>query len=95
MSLAFTDAEYITIATNLIRNYKKFPDSMNMTDSDIQTTYELVIQLIIQNIKDSLTIDKSVAQMVEGHRHVVFKDNVIILDNCIKGLLGNPYVRFM
>jgi hypothetical protein len=91
MSLTFTDIEYQTMAINAIRDYKRFP--FDITDDEIILKYPIAIKLIIQNIKDSLVIDKSVSQEKQGNRDSTFRETLIIIDSNIKIQLGNPYLR--
>lgn len=89
MSFAFTDEQYQTMAINAIREYK----NKDYEDSEIITLYPLAIQLIIQNIKNSLNVDKNVKQMDQGSRKTIYKDNYLYLDDAIKTLIGKPYIR--
>jgi len=91
MSLTFTDDQYQAMAVASIREYKQFP--FDITDVDITTKYPLAIPLITQNIKDSLSINKSVSHMSQGTRSVNYKNNIVIIDDAIKLLIGRPYVR--
>lgn len=89
MSLTFTDDQYQTMAIQAIREYK----NKDYEDSDIITLYPMAIQLVIQNIKNSLTVDKNVKQMDHGSRKTIYKDTYSLIDDTIKIILGKPYVR--
>lgn len=89
MSLTFTDEQYQTMAINAIREYK----NKDYEDSEITTLYSSAIQLVIQNIKNSLMVDKNIKQLDQGSRKTIYKDTYSLIDDSIKLILGKPYIR--
>jgi len=89
MSLTFTDEQYQSMAIQAIREYK----NKDYEDFEIITLYPLAITLIIENIKNSLTVDKNIKQIDQGSRKTVYKDTYSFIDDSIKLLLGNSYIR--
>ncbi len=90
MAITFTDEEYEQMAIQAIREYK----NKDMRDDEIRQKYSLAIKLIIENIKNSLTVDGNIKQKVQGPRSVTYKDGEYkIIDDVIKNMLGTQYVR--
>lgn len=91
MSLTLTDEQYTQMAIATIRGYKNFP--YDITDDEITNQYSLAIPLIIQNLKDSFAIDKSVKQEKQGNRDTTYRDEIIVIDSTISLLIGLPYAK--
>lgn len=93
MSLILTDETLQAMSIQAIRGYKNFP--YEISDEDILTKYALAITLIKQNITDSLALDKSISEEDQGDRDVTYRENINWIDNGIKLLIGNPYIKFL
>jgi hypothetical protein len=87
--MAFTDEEYEQMAIKAIIKYK----NKDYTDDEIKTLYPLAIPFIVANIKKSLDIDSNIKSETQGPRSKTYKDNLVVIDDVIKLLLGNPYIR--
>ncbi len=88
--MTFTDQEYEQMAIQAIKEYK----NKDYTDDEIRQQYSLPLKLVIENVKQSLTIDKNVKQLVQGARSVTYKDGSYnVIDDVIKSMLGLPYAR--
>jgi len=88
--VTFTDEEYEQMAIQAIIEYK----NKNFTDEEIRKKYSLPIKMIIENIKQSSTIDKNIKSETQGPRSTTYKDGgIVIIDSLIEKLLGSSYVR--
>ncbi|WP_315074080.1 hypothetical protein [uncultured Clostridium sp.] len=88
--MTFTDQEYEQMAIQAIKEYK----NKDYTDDEIRQQYSLPLKLVIENVKQSLTVDKNVKQSVQGARSVTYKDGSYnVIDDVIKSMIGLPYAR--
>lgn len=87
--VTFTDEEYEQMAIEAIIEYK----NKEFTDEEIKKKYNVAIKLIIENIKRSLAIDKNIKSETQGSRSKTYRDNIVIIDDVCKSLLGSPYVK--
>ncbi|AGX43958.1 hypothetical protein [Clostridium saccharobutylicum] len=87
--VTFTDEDYDQMAIQAIKEYK----NKDFTDDEIRNKYPLAIKLIIENIKQSLTIDRNIKSETQGPRSRTYKDDVVLIDGTVRVLLGAPYIR--
>lgn len=87
--VVITDEEYEQMAIQVIREYK----NKDFTDDEVRKKYSLAIKLIIENIKQSATIDRNIKSETQGPRSKTYRDNIVIIDDVCKSLLGSPYVK--
>lgn len=87
--VVITDEEYEQMAIQAIKEYK----NKDFTDDEIRKNYPLAIKLIVENIKQSSSINRNIKSETQGSRSRTYKDDIVIIDGTIRLLLGAPYVR--